>query len=400
MEILFISHKFPPAVGGMEKQSFELIDGMKRFTNVHSIVYTGQQSRIAFFLSLEKRIQDLCSEYPSISVIHFNDALIATFCLHHKSYAHLYRSVTVHGLDVVFPSTIYQKYILPKFNRFDLIIAVSHATKQACVQRGIGVRKVVVISNGVDHTLLQHRPDSNFHQLFRTKYGIDLSGKTILTTLGRPVKRKGFSWFLQYVLPELEGNLILLMAGPFNKSRTWQDRFYHFLPPIFRTKIELFTGYPADENKIRILLNTKKYSQNVLHLGKLPFEELIQILLATDGFIMPNIAVEGDMEGFGLVCLEASLCGSWVFAADTDGITDAITDQKNGTLIRTGSTSDWTAVLNNFIENPDVIKKQLESAKSYTQNTFSWEKMVSSYWSQFKLLVQTGQKVKTSDTNR
>ncbi|MDR1601380.1 MAG: glycosyltransferase [Tannerella sp.] len=52
-----------------------------------------------------------------------------------------------------------------------------------------------------------------------------------------------------------------------------------------------------------------------------------------DAFLMPNIPVEGDMEGFGLVCLEASACGTLVFAADIDGIPDAVRNGKNGFLL-------------------------------------------------------------------
>jgi len=386
MEILFISHKFPPAVGGMEKQSFELINGMKRFATVHSIVYTGQESRFTFFLSLEKRILNICREFPSITVIHFNDALIASFCLHHKSYLHLYRTVTVHGLDIVFPSSIYQKYILPKFNRFDLIIAVSHATRKACIQRGITESKIVVINNGVDHTLLNYTPDNQFHDSFLKKHGIDLRKKTVLTALGRPVKRKGFSWFIHQVIPELKGDFIFLIAGPFHKTRTWQDRFFHFLPAFIRRRIELFTGYPTDENQIRSLLEASGYNRNMLHLGRLGFKELVQLLLATDGFIMPNICVEGDMEGFGLVCLEAGLCGSWVFASEIEGITDAVTDQKNGSLIPSGSAGEWAAVLNDFIRNPHIVKGQSEMAKSYIQNNYGWDKMADAYWYHFKKL--------------
>lgn len=36
---------------------------------------------------------------------------------------------------------------------------------------------------------------------------------------------------------------------------------------------------------------------------------MIQTLLHADLFVMPNVPVEGDMEGFGLVALEASSCG-------------------------------------------------------------------------------------------
>ena len=386
MELLFVSHKYPPFVGGMEKQSFELINGMKQFATVHSIVYNGQVSRVNFFFSLEKKILEILRKFPSISIIHFNDALIATFCLRHKSYKHLLRTVTVHGLDVVFPSTIYQKFILPTFNRFDLIIAVSQASASACIKRGIASEKVVVIHNGVDHSLLNVKQNANFRETFKLEHGIDLNGKTILTALGRPVKRKGFSWFLQNVFPLLKGDFVFLIIGPFEKTRSWSNRIFYCLPKMIRSKLALFLGYPTDENSIRDFLEHNILNDKAIHLGKLSNEHLLQVLTATDAFVMPNIPVEGDMEGFGLVCLEASLCGAWVFASRVDGIPDAVHHSKNGTLIKPGDASDWASELNSFISDPTCFGIQLQTAKSYTAENFGWKKMINEYWKLFQNL--------------
>jgi glycosyltransferase involved in cell wall biosynthesis len=386
MEVLFVSHKFPPTVGGMEKQSLELVTGMKRHTKVHTIVFTGGENRLKFFRLLEKRIIQTCLKHPGISVIHFNDALIAAVCLKHKGYAHLSRAVTVHGLDVVFPSTIYQKYILPAFNRFDLLIAVSQATANACIERGINAQKVIVINNGVDTALAETSYSPNFHDFFDKKYGIDLRGKIILTTLGRPVQRKGFSWFVKEVVPRLKGDFVFLMIGPFHKKRSLSDCLFYCLPEKTRAKIALFLGYPTDENTIRNMLLEDGVDSKVVHLGKLPFDDIQRILNAANAFIMPNIHVEGDMEGFGLVCLEAALCGTTVFASEIDGITDAIQHNKNGILLPSKKATDWIDALNDLIQDPSKYKAQVSAAKTYTLENFGWEKMADAYWYHFKKL--------------
>ncbi|WP_221391441.1 glycosyltransferase family 4 protein [Dyadobacter sp. NIV53] len=384
MEILFVSHKYPPSVGGMEKQSFELINGMKPFATVHSIVCSSGQNKLLFFLVLEKRILDTLRKFPAISVIHFNDALIASFCLTHTSYNHLFTAVTVHGLDVVFPVRIYQKFVLPAFNRFNLVIAVSQATASACTDRGIAPQKLVVINNGVDHSLLDTEADKDFFESFSAGYGISLKGKTVLTVMGRPVKRKGFSWFIENVLPRLEGDFIILVIGPFNKKRLFSDRLFSSIPGVVRNKLELLLGYPTDENQVRRLLSEKRFNEKAIHLGKLSNKHLKQVLVRTDAFLMPNILVKGDMEGFGLVCLEASLCGAWVFASGIDGLTDAVHPGKNGTLIPAENISGWVSALNNFISGPANFHSLRNSGKSYTKNNFGWEKMVKSYLNVFR----------------
>ncbi|MBK9734116.1 MAG: glycosyltransferase [Saprospiraceae bacterium] len=58
--------------------------------------------------------------------------------------------VTLHGLDVVFPVRLYQRYIIPGMFTYDAFICVSNATKEACIKRGFPMEKLHVVSNGVD----------------------------------------------------------------------------------------------------------------------------------------------------------------------------------------------------------------------------------------------------------
>lgn len=385
MEILFVSHKYPPSVGGMEKQSFELIRGMQGLARVHAIVHDGQESKWTFFRQLRQRILDTCQANPGISVIHFNDGLLAAICLRHKGYEHLKRTATLHGLEVVFPNGLYQRRIFPGFNRLDLIIAVSQATANACIARGISSEKVVVVPNGVDAGLAETQRNPDFYDYFKHQYGENISGKRVIVAMGRSVRRKGFSWFIQEVVPKLSGDFIFLMIGPFHPQPSETEKWLRFLPAFLRRQIELFLGFPTDEPELRRLLAKPANQGKVRHLGKLPFQDITQILAHADAFVMPNIKIEGDMEGFGLVCLEACLCGATVFASNIDGITDAIQDGKNGVLLPAEDADAWATTLNRMLENPDAVR--VASSKAYTLEHFGWGKMAAGYLVAFRELV-------------
>ncbi|QRQ99900.1 glycosyltransferase family 4 protein [Dyadobacter sandarakinus] len=387
MEILFVSHKYPPAIGGMEKQSYELITGMQRHARVHTIVYDGSGSRLLFFLSLQKRILCMCRQHPGISVIHFNDALIAAMCLWHKGYGHLARTVTLHGLDVVFPLGLYQQYILPRFNRFDLLIAVSRATATTCAERGLMPGKLMVIHNGVDQQQQAQVTRREAARYIEAKYGLDLAGRQVLLSVGRPVRRKGFSWFIREVLPMLGDNALYLMAGPYRSKRTWGNRLFSLLPAGFRQLTELFFGLPSDENKIRELAKRTENKNRYQHLGKVPAEDLSMLLSAADAFVMPNIAVKGDMEGFGLVCLEASLHGTPVLAAELDGITDAVHHGRNGFLLPAGDAGAWVLALSELNLNQSADPISSDMAQHYTRTHFSWKRMVGGYYKAFQEVI-------------
>ncbi len=220
------------------------------------------------------------------------------------------------------------------------------------------------------------------------KYDLDVQGRHILVAMGRSVRRKGFSWFIRQVVPKLQGDFVFLMIGPFQRKPGGFEIFLKYLPAFLSKQIALFAGFPTDEAAIRQLLAAPELHDKVRHLGKLPFEDIRQILSAADVFVMPNIPIEGDMEGFGLVCLEACLCGATVFASRQDGITEAIHDGKNGVLLPPGDPIAWTSALNALLENPAAFAVQKAAAKSYTLGHFGWDKMAEAYWAQFARLEQ------------
>lgn len=383
MEILFVTHKYPPSTGGMEKQSYELVEGMRKYAKVHLLMPRKGESKLLFFIALRRRIIDLCRTNPRISVVHFNDALIAAVCVGHKGYTHLRRAVTVHGLDIVFPNQWYQRTILPKFNRFDLIIAVSAATADACITRGLDKSKVVVVPNGVDHDIadLAFKP-SDLPILFE-KYKIQ-PDKPILVAMGRSVRRKGFSWFIEQVMPAMKHPTQLLLIGPFSPMPSHTERLLHWLPSRLRAQLELALGFPTDEVRLRSLL---LQNPNVKHLGRIPFEDVVQLFRAAHAFVMPNIKVSGDMEGFGLVCLEASICGIPVLATNIDGIPTAIHHQKNGILLPSADADAWSMALDHLIDDFPVFKQRAATWQSYTIEHFGWEQMVQNYLEHFTKLL-------------
>jgi len=385
VEVLFVSHKFPPNTGGMEKQSMELVVGMEKKCRVHRLVYQKKEPKILFFLLLYKRIKAICDHHPEIEIIHFNDALIASSCLFLPLKSHIQYVVTLHGLDVVFPSSIYHQYIFKRLNRFHRFAAVSNATARKAAELGISPEKISVIANGVAIDPVKAHTRKEF-QAWLSEKGITDSGKTTLMMLGRAVSRKGFSWFANQVMPLLDSNKFrLLLAGPFRFQPSFRERLIYLLPKNFRQKLMLFLGYASDEREIRKVLESYP---NVTHFGKLAASEITMLFQHTDVFLMPNIHIEGDMEGFGLVCLEASVNKALVFAANVDGIPDAIQDKKNGILLPSGDAAAWKECLCDFAENRKKYCAEKERFCDFTRQNYNWDKMVTEYFHLFQSIVE------------
>jgi glycosyltransferase involved in cell wall biosynthesis len=390
MEILYISHKYPPSVGGMEKQSYELITRSSNYGKVHTILWVkGKEPKWKFFLNLKRKIKQKLKDNPDISAIHLNDGLMAMACHWLPVYSTVPVFVTLHGLDVVYPLPLFQKKVKSYYSRFSKLITVSAATRDSLIERGIAPEKIVTIHNGVDHVI---NADRMHHKEIEEYIEKKLpSDALVIVGIGRMVTRKGFSWFLKKVLPGLKKEVVLLLIGPNQKVNFLYSILRRILPTKIFSYLDLLVGFASDQDKVNRLMSEPELHNRVYRLSDCSYDDVMNILARSDLMIMPNIKVEGDAEGFGLVALEASINSTPVLASKIEGIKDAVYEGKNGWLLPSGDQNSWIEKINELADNRSSIKKASRIAHSFTVMNFSWDKMAIEYLEEFeKLQVKTG----------
>lgn len=375
-EILFVSHQYPPSTGGMQRQSYELIKGMERHFKVHKLVHTSG-SKLNFFYNLKKSVQHILRKHPKIKAIHFNDGLMAAAALSLSKACSLPFWVTLHGLDVVFASSKYQNSIFQKIAKRFRGIAVSEATKQECISRGYSMENICHINNGVDHSIAKSKVKKNFLSELFQEIELDLTNKKILLSVGRPVERKGFSKFATEVFPELSKDCVYLMAGPeFSNADKWK-KYSRFIPAKINSLIVSSLGIPIDGPNLHSITNTK--NSNIRYISGLSWDRLQQLYHAADLYIMPNKRVHGDMEGFGLVALEAALSKTVVIASEIEGITSAVISGKNGILLPENDQWAWVNTISELLSDKSRREETATAYQKYTLENYSWNKMVDEY---------------------
>ncbi len=255
-----------------------------------------------------------------------------------------------HGQDVTLPFWIYQKYLPHVFKKLSGVISVSKATRQACIDRGLEPDKGVALPNGLDSRKLDRMPDrGTARDEIKRRFGLDeIDERYLLLTVGRQVKRKGHVWFINEVLPKISSDVTYLIVG---------DGPEH--PEIRKA---------AEESGLK---------DHIVLAGRQSDEVLRMAYAAADLFVMPNIPIEGDMEGFGIVLLEANQASVPAVAADLEGIRDVIEQGVNGYRVPHSRPSK-------FAEKVDqVLGMELESLSSssrdYVMNRFSWDTVVLQY---------------------
>jgi len=375
-------------IGGMEKQSYHLIKGMSRHYKTHVIAYQKKGNKLLWFIRLQSKIKATLQENPNIKLIHLNDGLMGVACLWLQNYTNIPVVVTYHGLDITFPHSFFQNKLIPKLTNYSGAICVSESTRNLCIKRGFNEKLTFTVRNGIDNQLANIQPNENIKERLQHLYKVDVSNKRIIVSTGRPVKRKGFSWFLKNVMPLLDKNIIFLMIGPLNNKPALFERIVERLPKTASHTIQLMLGFATDTKE---LIKLVAEQESVYHLGKVSDEDLFQVLLLADLFVMPNIKVEGDTEGFGLVALEASIRGAYVVASGIEGIKDAVIDGKNGCLLPSENAQAWADKIHKLLSDEDKLKILSLQGKEYTEKQYSWDIMADGYKYVFDKLTSTKQ---------
>ena len=170
-----------------------------------------------------------------------------------------------------------------------------------------------------------------------------------LLSVGRFVPRKGMFWFVREVVP--------------------------FLLRDFPRLQYVVVGSGLQEQLIKKFVRRNGLEEFVHLRGGLDDAEREECFAQADMLIMPNIAVVGDMEGFGIVCIEASARGVPVVAARLDGLSDAVIDGETGRFFEPGDPEDCVRVIR------EVIGRQWDSSKlaRATLEHYGWPKLFQRY---------------------
>jgi glycosyltransferase involved in cell wall biosynthesis len=98
-----------------------------------------------------------------------------------------------------------------------------------------------------------------------------------------------------------------------------------------------------------------------------------------DVFVLPVIPVPGDMEGFGIVLLEAGAAGVPIVATAVGGITDAVVDGETGVLVPPLDYVRMASALVGFLQDPDKSHAVGERGRRRALGEFNWDAISSRY---------------------
>lgn len=116
-----------------------------------------------------------------------------------------------------------------------------------------------------------------------------------------------------------------------------------------------------------------EHNPNIFHLGYQTGQELVNIFHSADAIVMPS-----RKEPFGIVALEALICGTPLITTAVDGMTEFLTPQSY-LKIDTVSSEDISIALQNFNSLTDDEIQAMVSEGRKVCEKFTWEKTVQEY---------------------
>jgi phosphatidylinositol alpha-1,6-mannosyltransferase len=225
----------------------------------------------------------------------------------------------------------------------DRIIANSRNTQALLSQIGVPETRIVLIPPGVD--IRRFTPADSEESRRR----LGLQGQRILLTVGRLQRRKGQDMVIR-AMPALRASI-----------------------PNLRYVI---VGSGEEEAHLRSLALQLGVGTCVSFVGAVPDRDLPDYYRACDVFVLPNREEPNqDIEGFGIVFLEANACGKPVVGGRSGGTSDAVLDGATGLLIDGGSESALTEALRSLLQDGQRAAALGAEGRRRVVESFSWERV-------------------------
>ncbi|MGW0187900.1 glycosyltransferase family 4 protein [Streptomyces sp. NPDC003362] len=160
--------------------------------------------------------------------------------------------------------------------------------------------------------------------------------------------------------------------------RKGQDTLIQAMPRILAAEPEavlLIVGGGPYEKDLRRLARETGVAGSVRFTGAVPWAELPAHYGAGDVFAMPCRTRRGglDVEGLGIVYLEASATGLPVVAGDSGGAPDAVLDGETGWVVRGGDPEEAADRIVTLLGDAELRRRMGERGRRWVEEKWRWD---------------------------
>lgn len=257
------------------------------------------------------------------------------YCLMHHVHQEVFRRSLSRPLAML--AIFMEKRLMPLVYRKIPFITVSQSSRNEMRLLGLGEAGIQVINPGVD--------------LANLTWG-EKSEKPVILYLGRLKAYKSIE--------------VLIKAF---------RRVIEYMPEA----VLVIAGSGEEEENLKITAKGLGLSnKQIIFKGKVSAKEKVDLLQKAWVLVNPSF-----MEGWGIVTIEASACGTPVIASNVSGLRDSVRDQEAGYLVAYGDVAGFAENILKIIKNKHLRDKMGREGVAWAHN-FDWKKSSEMFFNAFK----------------
>lgn len=229
------------------------------------------------------------------------------------------------------------------------IVAITDFVKQQLIKFGVSPKKVTVIKPGTDP---QKYHPIKVSDSFKRQYGLE--NKRIILSVGRLIERKGIDMTIsamQDVVKEYPEAIYLVVGqGP------------------FRSRLEALSYKLGVANHVRFA-------------GRVADDKLLNFYNLCDLLIMASrtIGEKGDIEGFGIVFLEANACQKPVIGGLDGGMREAIENGVTGLLVNSSNPKEISTAIIKILSDKEYAGFMGVNGRKRVAEELNWKRTIEEF---------------------
>lgn len=372
MRILLIAQVFPPRRGGTGRWMWELYSRLDQF----DVVVAGGNCEAStdFDSRVDLRIERLPLDFASWGLLSPRAAVQYV-----QGFRRIQRLVAEHG-----PEQIHCAKALPE-GLLGLAVRRRHGLPYVCYTHGEELRlaatsrELRMLTRHVLNGAHQVIANSRFtRELLLEDWGV---APAIVTVMTPGVDTQAFAPAARD--PHVRARLgwhdrpVILTVGTLQK-RKGQDTLIAALPAIRRDHPDVLyaiAGSGLERGYLEGLVREHGLADAVQFRGDADEAELIACYQQCDLFALPNRQIGWDVEGFGIVLVEAQACGKPVVAGRSGGTADTLVTGRTGELVDADSPDAVARTVVRLLGDRPLAARMGAAARGWAVEQFEWRQL-------------------------
>lgn len=362
---LLVTNDFPPRPGGIQQFVHNLA---VRLPNDSVVVYSSTWRGAAEFdaeqpfpvvrektgillptPAVARRAAEIARAHDCDSVLFGAAAPLGLLAHGLRRTAAIRRAVGItHGHEIGWAALPGARGLLRRIARGNDVITYLGEYQRSRLDKALhGLTELKRLAPGVDVDKFHPGVDGS---AIRARHG--LTGRPVVVCVSRLVPRKGQDMLIR-AMPEIRRRvpgaaLLLVSGGPYRKT-------------------------------LERLAREHDVESDVVFTGSVPWAELPDHYAAGDVYAMPcrTRAAGLDVEGLGIVYLEASATGLPVVGGDSGGAPDAVREGETGYVVGGSDVPAIAGRVAELLSDPVMAKAMGEAGRAWVEQEWRWEKQAS-----------------------